>query len=81
VNLQLEKQNINIEQTFLTLLDELKEECQNVINLINSLTVATISEDEQAEILGELSASLTHLTFHSTEMGNAIDDGRLDGVR
>ncbi|HLC15816.1 MAG TPA: hypothetical protein VJL89_06280 [Thermodesulfovibrionia bacterium] len=76
----IEKYNTNIEQTYLRLLDELKEECQNVINLINSLTAATMSEDEQAELLGELYASLIHLTFHSTEMENAIDDGKLDGM-
>ena len=76
----IEKKNINIDQTYLTLLDELKEVCQSVINQIDSLTAATMSEDEQTELLGELSVSLIHLTLHSTEMEKAIDDGRLDGL-
>jgi len=50
-----------------TLLNELKEECFIVLSLLNQLDTPGISETQEDEILGELSARLTHLEIHARE--------------
>lgn len=56
-----------------TLLDELKEECLIILSLLNQLETPGISETQEDEILGELSARLTHLEVHARETQEQID--------
>lgn len=49
-----------------TLLSELREECDRVSALIRRLESQPVSEREQDEILGELSAAVFHLHTHTT---------------
>jgi len=44
-----------------TLLNELKEECLVILSLLNQLDTPGISDTQEDEILGELSARLVHL--------------------
>ncbi len=50
-----------------TLLNELKEECLLILSLLNQLETPGISETQEDEILGELSARLVHLEIHARE--------------
>ena len=56
-----------------TLLNELKEECLIVLSLLNQLKTPEISETQEDEILGELSARLAHLEIHAKETQEQID--------
>lgn len=55
-----------------TLLNELKDECLSVLSLLNQLETPGISETQEAEILGELSARLVHLSIHAKETEETI---------
>ena len=50
-----------------TLLRELREECFIILSLLNQLEPPGISEAQEEEILGELSARLVHLEIHARE--------------
>ncbi|MEW6419924.1 MAG: hypothetical protein AB1480_17720 [Nitrospirota bacterium] len=56
-----------------TLLYELKEECLIILSLLNQLETPGISESQEDEILGELSARLAHMEIHARETQEQID--------
>jgi len=56
-----------------TLLDELKEECLVILSLLNQLETPGISETQEDEILGELSARLAHMEIHARETQEQIE--------
>jgi hypothetical protein len=56
-----------------TLLSELKEECLTILSLLNQMETPGISETQEDEILGELSARLAHLEIHAREAQEQID--------
>ncbi|MBI4823122.1 MAG: hypothetical protein HY805_02685 [Nitrospirae bacterium] len=56
-----------------TLLKELKDECLIILSLLNQLETPGISETQEDEILGELSARLSHLEVHARETQEHID--------
>ena len=55
-----------------TLLRELREECQNVVELINRLKARPQGARERDEILGELSAAVLHLHVHTKGLDEYI---------
>ncbi len=65
---------INIDKTLKSLIDELEEECLHVVSLIEALKIKYLTEVQREDILGELSAALSHLEIHSSEVGQAIDN-------
>lgn len=54
-----------ISPTLTTLLSELRDECLLVIKLIHQLELEHLTEEQIVDVLGELTASLTHLQTHS----------------
>jgi hypothetical protein len=56
-----------------TLLYELKEECLIILRLLNQLETPGISESQEDEILGELSARLAHMEIHARETQEQIE--------
>jgi len=56
-----------------TPLSELKEECLIILSLLNQLATPGISENQEDEILGELSARLAHMEAHIRETQEQID--------
>jgi len=56
-----------------TLLYELKEECLIILSLLNQLETPGISESQEDEILGELSARLAHMEIHARGTQEQID--------
>ncbi len=65
---------INIDKTLKSLIDELEEECLHVVSLIEALKIKDLTEVQREDLLGELSASLSHLKIHSGEVEHAIDN-------
>jgi hypothetical protein len=60
--------------TLKVLIDELEEECRNVLNLVNTLKAKNLTYDEREDVLGELSSTLCHLKIHSGEVEEMIDN-------
>ena len=54
-----------IDVTLKALLNELRDECLSNIKLINQLELEHLTEEQIEDILGELTASVTHLQIHS----------------
>jgi len=69
---QKEKSRLN--KTLLVLLDELEEECLKVIKLTEGLRLENLTDEQIEDILGELSASITHLRVHSEQVEQVIEE-------
>jgi hypothetical protein len=55
-------------------LNEYEEECLNAVKLIEGLKLEALTEYQQEDMLGELSASITHLKIHSEQLERLIED-------
>ncbi len=62
-----------ISPTVTTLLSELREECLSTIKLIHQLELEHLTDEQIEDVLGELTASLTHLQTHSTMVKEELD--------
>jgi len=47
------------------ILDELEQECLIAVKFIEALKVEQLSDDQKEDLLGELSASITHLRMQT----------------
>lgn len=56
------------------LFDELEEECLNAIKYIEVLKLKGLSDDQQEDFLGELSASITHLRIQTEALDKRFDE-------
>ncbi|MCL5978213.1 MAG: hypothetical protein M1147_08880 [Nitrospirae bacterium] len=63
-----------VKNTLLDLLDEYEEECLNAVKLIEGLKLEALTEEQIEDMLGELSASITHLKVHSEQMEKLIEE-------
>jgi hypothetical protein len=54
-----------ISSTLTTLLNELRDECLSTIKLIHQLEIEHLTDDQIDDVMGELTASVTHLQTHS----------------
>jgi len=57
----------------LPLLDELEKECLTAIKYIEALKVKYLSADQKEDILGELSASITHLRIQAEQLDKTFE--------
>jgi hypothetical protein len=64
---------IDIDRTLKSLIDELEEECLHVVSLVEALKIKNLTEAQREDILGELSAALSHLKIHSHEVEQSVD--------
>ncbi len=55
------------------LLSELRDECLSTIKLIHQLELEHLKDDQVDELLGELTASVTHLNVHSGMVKEELD--------
>ncbi len=69
----MKKQKINPENMFV-LYDELEQECLNAVKYIEALKVSRLSSSQKEDILGELSASITHLRIQTEQLDKYFDD-------
>lgn len=52
--------------------DELEQECLNAVRYIEALKVKQLSRNQKEDILGELSASITHLRIQAEQFDRQI---------
>ena len=57
----------------LSLLGELEKECLTAIKYIEALKVKDLSTDQKEDILGELSASITHLRIQTEQLDKTFE--------
>lgn len=69
----MKKQKINAGNMFV-LFDELEQECLNAVKYIEALKVSRLSSSQREDILGELSASITHLRIQTEQLDKQFDD-------
>jgi NTP pyrophosphatase (non-canonical NTP hydrolase) len=61
--------------TLKTLMHELGDECSRVLELMHQLQVSNLQDDQKADILAEILASVIHLHTHCDEdLQEAISD-------
>ena len=49
------------------LFDELEQECLNTVKYIEALKVVRLSKNQKEDLLGELSAAITHLRIQTEQ--------------
>ena len=57
-----------------TLLEELREECQNISKLLAQLELPSLQDDQAEDLLGELSAAIFHLHEHTLGLDERLLD-------
>jgi len=65
--------NYNIDDTTKVMLSELKDECFRYIKLTDQIELDELTENQLSNILGELTASVTHLNIHSESLKEIIE--------
>jgi hypothetical protein len=55
------------------LFEELEQECLTAIRYIEALKVRELSENQREDILGELSASITHLRIQTERLDRQFE--------
>ncbi len=65
---------IVLSETLKALLDELGEECQNILRLLAQLQVNGLRSEQVEDILAELTASIVHLHVHTADLQDVIND-------
>ncbi len=60
--------------TMLVLYDELEQECLNTVKYIEALKVDRLSSSQKEDILGELSASITHLRIQTEQLDQQLEN-------
>lgn len=62
-------------QRMMTILfEELEQECLNTVKYIEALKVATLSKNQKEDILGELSAAITHLRIQTEQFDKHFEE-------
>jgi hypothetical protein len=59
------------------LLDELEQECLTAVKYIEALKVSELSENQKEDIIGELSASVTHLRIQTEQLDRQFEESLL----
>jgi hypothetical protein len=55
-----------------TLIEELREECQNISKLLAQLELPNLQEEQAEDLLGDLSAAILHLHEHTRGLDEAL---------
>lgn len=69
----VQKDKLRLSETLSALVDELGEECLKVIKLSGILKIENLPDEQIEDLLGELSASVTHLRIHSQQLEQALE--------
>ena len=65
--------NNKLNPTLTTLLSELRDECLSAIKLIHQLDIEHLTEEQIEDVLGDLTASITHLQTHAAIVKEELD--------
>jgi len=66
------KKNV-LSETKLRLFEELEQECLIAVKYIQALKVKELTNEQKEDILGELSASITHLRIQTSELDREFE--------
>ncbi|NJL60200.1 MAG: hypothetical protein HC887_11760 [Desulfobacteraceae bacterium] len=66
--------NQSLPQNMPVIFDELEQECLTAIKYIEALKVKELSENQKEDILGELSASITHLRIQTEQLDKQFEE-------
>ena len=69
----MRKQTDILPENMAVLFEELEQECFNAVKYIEALKVKELSKAQKEDILGELSASITHLRIQSEELDRELE--------
>lgn len=61
-------------ENMVVLFDELEDQCLRAIRYIEALKVKELSEDQKEDLLGELSASITHLRIQTDALDRKLEE-------
>jgi hypothetical protein len=61
-------------ENMVVLFDELEDQCLRAIRYIEALKVKELSEDQKEDLLGELSASITHLRIQTVALDRKLEE-------
>jgi septation ring formation regulator EzrA len=67
-------QPLQVNSTLSTLLDELGEECEQVLSLLSQLKLSNLTADQKGNILAELTGSICHLHVHTENLPELVED-------
>ncbi|MBV5329873.1 MAG: hypothetical protein JZU65_19970 [Chlorobium sp.] len=56
------------------LFDELEQECLNTVKYIEALKVVRLSKNQKEDIMGELSAAITHLRIQTEQFDKHFEE-------
>ena len=67
-------QEKKIPEKLLPLFEELEQECLTAVKYIEALKVKELTDAQREDILGELSASITHLKIQAQELDRTFEE-------
>ncbi len=70
----MKKQREFLSENNMLLFEELEQECFTAIRYIEVLKVRELSENQKEDILGELSASITHLRIQTEQIDKTFEN-------
>ncbi len=70
----MRKQTDILPENMVVLFEELEQECLTAIKYIEALKAKELSESQKEDILGELSASITHLRIQAIELDKELEE-------
>jgi hypothetical protein len=65
---------VNAYDRFQVLYDELEQECLTAVKYIEALKLEGLSSSQREDLIGELSASITHLRIQSEALEQGLDE-------
>ncbi len=74
----MKKEKKFLPETMWPLFEELEEECLIAIRYIEALKVGELSQDQKEDLLGGLSASVTHLKIQTEQLDRKFEEEMLN---
>ena len=70
----MKKETHILPKNILVLFEELEQECLTAIKYMQALKVKELTSSQKEDIIGELSASITHLRIQTSELDRELED-------
>ena len=70
----MKHQGKTLPNDMLQLFDELEQECLTAVKYIEALKAKELTRAQREDILGELSASITHLRIQAEQLDRTLED-------
>jgi len=70
----MKQQGKTLPKDMLPLFDELEQECLAAVKYIEALKAKELTRAQREDILGELSASITHLRIQAEQLDRTLED-------